>query len=330
MNRPEKLIQVGLSYDLAHAKGEIRETEKEKAAHEIREQKKKAADHQKRRAELRADMLKDWDTGKKRLARSKRQAKRKEDYFRKKAEAAKATGTAQTEKDNEAPASEDKEAKATTAEASNFGGGEVEGTKVEGEEVEGQTTQAVSDAEVEAAEASTSAPLSPSPETLIDGEDDANEEEGGNVKEEMAEVVPVDTAEEEGGVPPTDAAEEAVAEGEGDEAEAEQDDDDWEYASDASFQSSIVTELDLPPLSDVAPYAASAEDNEADEANAEFEDDPWNAVCVVGLKVYSKDKGLCVETIRPKHELEEGDTPLDVDDASKGQSVDKIEKPKEE
>ncbi|KAL9043921.1 MAG: hypothetical protein Q9214_002907, partial [Letrouitia sp. 1 TL-2023] len=91
------------------------------------------------------------------------------------------------------------------------------------------------------------------------------------------------------------------------------------YASDASFNSSIVTELDLPDdASGVEVAKAPPATEEADEENASFEDDPWNAVCVVGLRVYSKDKGLSVEVVRPKHEEDEADTPLDLDDASKG------------
>lgn len=334
MNRPEKLIQVGLSYDLAHAKGEIRETEKEKAARELREQKKKAADHQKRRAEFRADMLKEWETDKKRLARRKRQAQRKEAYFKKKAEKAKAAIAAKQGEDTGAPASENNEAETTNVEAP---ASKVKGAEgIESKAAEDQQTQAGSEAKTAVTEATTSVPLSPPPETPMNGDDEAGwvdeeeakEDAGGRLGED-AEAAPTDAAKEEGGILQADVTGKAAPKDDGGEAEVEEDED-WDCASDASFQSSIVTELDLPPLSEAAPDVAPAEDNTVDEANAEFEDDPWNAVCVVGLKVYSKDKDLCVETIRPKHELEESDTPLDVDDASKGQSVEKTEETKTE
>ncbi|KAL8715822.1 MAG: hypothetical protein Q9220_000489 [cf. Caloplaca sp. 1 TL-2023] len=327
MGRPEKLIQVGLSYDLAHAKGEIRETEKEKKTRELRENKKKATNHQKRRADLRADMLKDWEAGKKRVARTKRQAKRKEDYFKKKGDAAKAAEAAEKEPpvgDAEAPAepaSEDKD----------------------------QPPQAGSEPEnIEVPDTKPIAPPSPPPETAQEGDDEAGwlDDEDVNGADDKADEKPdndgpINDTNAQDNLPaaddveatPGNEEEEAAGldEGDGEEPAADaEEDDDWEYASDASFQSSIVTELDLPPLSDAAPDAVPVEDNEMDEANAEFEDDPWNAVCVVGLKVYSKDKGLCVETIRPKHELDEGESPLDVDDASKGQSVERIEEPKAE
>ncbi|KAL8809525.1 MAG: hypothetical protein Q9223_003033 [Gallowayella weberi] len=334
MNRPEKLIQVGLSYDLAHAKGEIKETEKEKAIRELREQKKKAADHQKRRAEFRAKMLTDWETAKKRLARTKRQAQRKADYFKKKTEAAKAAEAAQEVKDVGAPAAEGRLAQDANDEAPTAEDTQAGGKEIENEEGKGQPAQGGNGNEggSKPSETTASALLSPPPETPINGEDEAgwvDEEEakgeGEDGKEEATEIAATATAKEEGEVPITEgAAETAPAP-----AEAE-DDDDWDLASDASFQSSIVTELDLPPLPAIADDVAPAEDSEPDSANAEFEDNPWNAVCVVGLKVYSKDKGLCIETIRPKQELEEGESPLDVDDMSKGQSVEKIEETKEE
>ncbi|KAL8681953.1 MAG: hypothetical protein Q9186_001961 [Xanthomendoza sp. 1 TL-2023] len=344
MNRPEKLIQVGLSYDLAHAKGEIKETEKEKAIRDLREQKKKAADHQKRRAELRAKMLTQWETAKKRLARTKRQAQRKADYFKKKAEAAKATEAAQKEKDIEAPTADGRLAEDTNDVAPTPEDTQDEPKKFESQEAEGQPVQGGNSNEGESkpGETTASAPLSPPPETPINGEDEAgwvDEEEaqgeGDDGKKGEAEVAPTATAEEEGEVPVMDDAKETAPANEEDDDndnddDDDDDDDDWDLASDASFQSSIVTELDLPPLSAMADDVAPAEDNEPDSANAEFEDDPWNAVCVVGLKVYSKDKGLCIETIRPKQELEEGESPLDVDDVSKGQSVEKIEETKGE
>ncbi|KAL9597645.1 MAG: hypothetical protein Q9179_004192 [Wetmoreana sp. 5 TL-2023] len=311
MDRPEKLIQVGLSYDLAHAKGQMKETEKEKATREALELKKKAAAHQKRRAELRAEMLKGWETGRKRLARTKRKEERRKAYFaRKKAQAAKVAEAAQKE------------------DPINDADGPVSGAN----NIDDQTPQTGSEPEaVEAPETEQSAPLTPPPEvgqdedSLLDYEDH-NAGADAEAKQEQVEEAAVDGTEEAGNGPPAD---EPPTEESEEPAAAEEEDDNWEYASDASFQSSIVTELDLPPLSAEAPDAAP-EDNEADEANAEFEDDPWNAVCVIGLKVYSKDKGLCVEIVRPKHELEGGDTPLDVDDACKGQSVEKVEETREE
>ncbi|KAL8674572.1 MAG: hypothetical protein Q9168_001015 [Polycauliona sp. 1 TL-2023] len=332
--RPEKLIQIGLSYDLAHAKGEIRETEKEKGVRELREQKKNAADHQKRRADLRANMLKGWETDKKALARKKRQAKRKAAYFEKKAEKAKAAEIAKQGEDAEAPALENDRAEGVSAEPPLSEDKEAGGK--ESKEIEGQEGQTGNEGNTAAIETTTSAPLSPPPETSMTGDDEAGWVDEDEVKEgtgdgivQDADTAPADATQEAGETLISDVANKAVVQDDGVQAEAE-DDEDWDCASDASFQSSIVTDLDLPPLSQAAPDTAPVDDDVVDEANAEFEDDPWNAVCVVGLKVYSKDEDLCVETIRPKHELEENDTPLDVDDASKGQSVERTEETKTE
>ncbi|KAL8898183.1 MAG: hypothetical protein Q9192_002211 [Flavoplaca navasiana] len=325
MNRPDKLIQVGLSYDLAHAKGEIKETEKEKAARELREQKKKDVDHQKRRADLRAAKLKIWEADKKGWARKKRQAKRKAAYFKMKAEKAKAAEAAKKGADSGRSATANNQAESAAVEAS---ASQVQETGVPKSKVVGDE-QAQVDIETKTAamDTTTSAPLSPPPETPMNGDDEAgwvNEEEAkesAGQTGEQAAASPADTAEGKDGVLQS---EEVALEDDGGEADVEEDED-WECASDASFQSSIITDLDFSSAPSAAPKTAAAEDGVVDEANVEFEDDPWNAVCVVGLKVYSKDKDLCVETIRPKHDVEESDTPLDVDDTSKGQSVERSE-----
>ncbi len=324
MQRPEKLIQVGLSYDLAHAKGQIRETEKEKAAREKREQRKKSEDHKKRRAELRAEMLKGWETGKKRLARRKRQDKRKEEYFKRKAEKNKAAGAGQVE-----PLENGTKPPPCNNKAS-----------------ESQTSHAGSEPEnIEMPETKDGAPLTPPAEIIThdanekaarEDEEDAKGGRNEQVKQDQVKGGSAYAMNEQGvgkvavmgdGEEPAPAPADGTESKEADEMVPEHGDgdDDWEYASDASFQSSIVTELDLPPLRPGTPDTNPVDDSEPDPANLEFEDDPWNAVCVVGLKVYSKDKGLCVEIVRPKHELDEADTPLDVDDVSKGQTIEKID-----
>ena len=323
MNRPDKLIQVGLSYDLAHAKGDIKETEKEKATRELREQKKKDVDHQKRRADVRAAKLKIWEVDKKGWARKKRQAKRKAAYFKMKAEKAKAAEAAEAAKkgaDSGRSATANNQAESAAVEAS---ASQVQETGVPESKVVGDI-----EAKTAAMDTTTSAaPLSPPPETPMNGDDEAgwvNEDEAkesAGLTGEEAAASPADAAEGRDGVLQS---EEVALEDDGGETDIAEDED-WECASDASFQSSIITDLDFSSAPRAAPKTAAAEDGVVDEANVEFEDDPWNAVCVVGLKVYSKDKDLCVETIRPKHDVEESDTPLDVDDTSKGQSVERTE-----
>ncbi|EON68133.1 hypothetical protein W97_07282 [Coniosporium apollinis CBS 100218] len=52
---------------------------------------------------------------------------------------------------------------------------------------------------------------------------------------------------------------------------------------------------------------------EPEESEDEVERDPWNAVCVVGLRVYSKDTQVKIEVVKPKEKAVESKT-LDVDD----------------
>jgi hypothetical protein len=59
-NRREKLIQMGLSYDLAHAKGIIVESERERRERKEREKKRKARDREKLKKEMRERAMKDW------------------------------------------------------------------------------------------------------------------------------------------------------------------------------------------------------------------------------------------------------------------------------
>ena len=59
-NGREKLIQMALSYDLAHAKGIIAETDKEKEKREEREKHRKARDRERMKKEMRKQAKKDW------------------------------------------------------------------------------------------------------------------------------------------------------------------------------------------------------------------------------------------------------------------------------
>ena len=71
---PEKLIQTGLAYDLAHAKGKYKESAEEKKERETREARQKDVRHHKKKAELRENELKRWNIGRKRVQRNKRHA----------------------------------------------------------------------------------------------------------------------------------------------------------------------------------------------------------------------------------------------------------------
>lgn len=376
-HRQDKLLQIGLAYDLAHAKGQIKETEDEKKTRLEREAKKKAADHQKRRQELRSKKLKTWEVNRKRVAREKRDVKREEEH-NKKLEARKAmTAKATKDEDNAGPtiAGQDaieaadqvnkvgspattetvkQDTPATTDES--FADPKPEDTKAEGEEAEAEGTKPDETRPVET-NSDQNKPAQPklvnstdatdAPTKLesavterqsgaaatAEGNKDGNSANPAPGKDVAAEDkaaqfeaalknVPSDL--DNKGAPDAAAPGTALAAATAPPASAAGDKNDWEYDSLASFNSSIITALDFPlspyPEVEAAPsFAALPAYPDEEDENAEFQNDPWNAVCVVGLRVYSKDEGLSVLIVRPKSELDE-DTPLDLDDNSKGAS----------
>lgn len=325
-----KLIQVGLSYDLAHAKGDIIETEAEKTARQKLEEKKKAAEKKKQREAKSKINRKKWEYGKREKAREKRHNKKREVYERKKAEAEKVAQPAEADAAGDAAASPavngadvaagvdggveeqaatgaaedttgepapepaslpsppaDKQAEETNP--SNDAPPQIESSGVQAEE--SQQALPAKDSTTQTAKL-TESNLQSIPQVTINGD-----------------PVPISTAPPASVVPPSTLAP----------------NDDYQYDSDASYTTSIDSVLDFYPTADE--YAAVPDDDaeseeeelpapDGDDPDAEFENDPWNAVCVVGLRVFSKDEGCCVQIIRPREEEEA----LDLDDASKGAS----------
>jgi len=337
-DRPDKLTQIGLAYDLAHAKGQIKETEKEKKQRQEREEKKKAATKKKQREELRGARLKQWQLEKKQRAREKRHAKRKEEHERKKAEKKKST--------------EPQDASVAGATATPAVNGDVSGRDQPDKEV---TTEAA--VELQSTEPQWNAEAAPIPlsqdtlnkeqpmngvskETEItEPHSDTADPIPGNVTDKPSEAKATDEAPNEAktveetkaerfhsalqSIPSVQVNGEFVQTTSAPAPSTIAGPDDWLYDSDASFDSSIDSDLDFPPEPPSAETMAEAAAEDDDE-NAEFADDPWNAVCVVGLRVYSKDSDLSIEIIRPRHGEDDEDTPLDVDDASKGASAEAV------
>ena len=345
--RQNKLILTGLAYDLAHAKGEIRETEAEKKERQEREMIKKTAEKKKQYAMKRENKLKDWQRGKREKAREKRQAKKREEYERKKAEKRKGAEPAEGSIPGDSPAVQIDQAIAPEA-------------------VNGTTAAAGVEAEVEkqaaagATEDRTGEPA-PDPASLpqppVEAKADESKLTDGAPLEAIAEdSKPTNGALKEGtSVAPDDPNyEEKAAAPSADDSTTQKSkqfeaalrsipsvtvngapaptseappqsiaapsslapNDDYQYDSDATFDSSIDSVLDFPTQMD--DLVVQDEPSPADDGddNAEFENDPWNAVCVVGLRVFSKDGTCSIETVRPRQEEEV----LDLDDASKGAS----------
>lgn len=334
-DRQNKLIQVGLSYDLAHAKGVIKETEEEKVERQKREEKKKAADRKKQREAFRKEKVKKWQRGKREKAREARQNKKREAFEKRKAEKIKAA-----EKTEETT-------KAETAAAAPIVNGTDVAAGVESE-IDEQAAAGAQEAKIGEPAPDPSSMPSPPIETTSEGIRTTN---GTPAEDQSKPVEPQTQTQTEtpktdpstnattsqltesnlqsipsvtiNGTPfPPSNAPPSLANNAPSLAGTLAPNDDYQYESDASFDSSIDSILDLnidadDHVSETDKDAVPDVDDSADvEADKEFEDDPWNAVCVVGLRVYSMDESCCVQIVRPKEE----EDPLDPDDASKGAS----------
>lgn len=321
IQRHDKLIQIGLAYDLAHAKGQIKETEKEKVLRKQQEERKKVADKVKQRKELREQKFKDWQIRQRQKSRDNRHAQRRVERRRKKAEIEKAAQLNTPAADGLGISDEGFGVEQQNA-----------GTEEEAAPIPGAATG------TEQTEPET--PTPPSPTTGTEPTHPTETAESKSIKD--AENVKIDTsaekstAEEEVSykfhtalqlVDDRDSNSSSIA----DDQSPRHKQDYTDYDSDSSFNSSIDSLLDFPSSPIIAPADSAAknmltnDDESTDDEDAEFADDPWNAVCVVGLRVYSKDLEACVEVIRPKMDGDYGEALLDIDDISKGVSGEKVE-----
>ena len=341
--RQNKLIQIGLAYDLAHAKGEVRETEAEKQERQERETKKKAAEKVKQYTMKREEKLKDWQRGKREKAREKRNVKKREEYERKKAEKRKGAEPAEVSVPGDTAVVQPNQN--TVPEAIN---GTTAAAGIEADVEKQAAAGATEDRTGESAPDSNPLPKAPT-ETKADESIPTNAAPLEAIMEDSK--LSTGTPAEDNSVASKDEGRDAAASTKDSDAQKFETalksipsvtvngvptpisdapapsvaapsslapNDDYQYDSDASFDSSIDSVLDFPQPDDLAPEdEPSLQDGEDD--NAEFENDPWNAVCVVGLRVFSKEGTCSIETIRPKEEEET----LDLDDVSKGASGEK-------
>lgn len=327
IQRHDKLIQIGLAYDLAHAKGQIKETEREKVLRKQHEERKKAADRVKQRKELREHKFKLWQIQQRQKARDNRHAQRRVERRRKKAEIEKA-----------AHPKEDGSLKALAVDGLGITDEDF-GVEQQNSGIEEESAP-IPAAGTETKQTEPETPTPPSPMTGMEPPNPIEVAESKPIKD--AENVNIDatagkpTAEEELShkfhkvlqlVDDGDSNSPPIA----DDRFPHNQGDFTDYDSDSSFNSSIDSLLDFPSSPTIAPADSAADelltddDDSTDDEDAEFANDPWNAVCVVGLRVYSKDLQACVEVIRPKMDGEYGEAPLDIDDISKGVSGEKVE-----
>jgi hypothetical protein len=107
-------------------------------------------------------------------------------------------------------------------------------------------------------------------------------------------------------------------------------DDDLSWDDELDCPSDSEPENVAPDVRDCMVFSGSTRDTpQRPDESDEFGKDPWNAVCVVGLRVFSKDAELKIEVVKDDGRESEGDGEegakdwqrgLDVDDANKDPS----------
>lgn len=363
---PEKLLQVGLAYDLAHAKGVVAETEGSKQTRAEAKERAKAKAKKEAVKKARAAKYRKWQVEAREIERERREKARADEHKKKKRQA-KEDEAAEAEKRKKAAAEAEEEAgktkenqaeqkKDTTEVAPSDDIPAIVASPTEAKASETVSSIAVQTEESPEISDLTKAPDSdagvvslpsmsqPSTETEAFKPSQAAEESGWVVESKPAEdtnrvasQVEADshanpaasTAQPVPEVPTTELANLTIV--------------DPDPATDApplspaamsqpppsvaatertviTFNSSVDSLLDLALEDSDSDGLADGDGTDVDQVdsdNEEFANDPWNAVCVVGLRVYSKNGEVSVGVVRPKTTEDDDDTPLDVDDPSK-------------
>lgn len=332
-DRRDKLIKIGLAYDLAHSKGRIIETPAEKAAKEAYEKKEKL----KKRTEVKTKILKLRDEGHYLRVKQWHRDQKKHERKKEKKQAKLAAKKARKEARKAAKLAE-KEAKAKEEESEAEDETEVkEETKVKTEpEVKEEPEDDVKPIKAPAAKSKG--------KKAEKEEKPAPHKKGGKSKKKTEPEPEVEEEEEE-----EEEEEDEEEEDDDDEDDEDYEEDDDEEEDDSSDEEEeeeddISTVAALSELSDreleiqidaLTPAEETPAVPDADEEPDEFEKDPWNAVVVVGLRIYYKldtddktSEAIQLKIIRPNpyEEKKDGSTEegkdcktsgLDVDDSAK-------------
>lgn len=273
----EKLLQIGLSYDLAHAKGRFKETEEER---EKREKLEWEAEKQRLKDEIRTKNRKQWTQHRRVRARQKKHQKKQEERERMKAEASHMAELRAPQQEKAVETFDSEGGKATNGGSE---AGELTPTDILGAGHSPDPNGAVADI------------TNAKPEDHIKRFNQDLDREWRRDRETIPHLQ----------INGCDAVPNGVLEPPDSESEL-------------SFISDVDSE-ELPP-----PYRTShhrrakvLDDKESEDEYDEVEHDPWNAVCVVGLRVYSKDPDLSIEIVSPKMD-NDAEAPLDLDDPAAG------------
>ena len=233
---PQKLRQVGMQYDLAHAKGGVPDEDEILAARKEEEKKKAEEKKRKRKERARREKVKIEVTTKDEKAKITIETTKK------------------TEDDKEEDKFEDAlEDKAKTEENARDAAAAAQTEKPETKDDEKKKDEVPK--EEKAAEPKTAEPK----EAAKSGEKPAVEDAKSVEKADQGTAKAENTEEKQAG------------EGKGDENADDEDDEEEEG-----------NRIDAPPPTD-------------DDSRT-----PWNAVCVVGLRVYSKDSEVSISLVKPK------------------------------
>ncbi len=339
--RPDKLMRIGLAYDLAHAKGQMKETSEEKKDRKAKEEeaKKKEKKEMKEKLMREKKARKHTDNREKKRARADRDKKKLKEKAKaaKRAEKKKARKekAEKEEKEREQADKESKEApkpeESKAAEVENNTTTSAESpaiTETKSEEPASTEAKLTESATEQAAatpgsteEAKTDASTTPAAEEKKPEVEQAKPAEPITelTSEKKDDKVPAaldapSSEEKTTTFPDPSAAVPDIVEG-GEEADSDSDSDLDSICSDIS--SVAISEY----VAEAKAAAEAARVEPPEEELDEFEQDPWNAIAVVGLRVYSKDATVAVKVVRPRDRAkEEKNTPaegkLDVDDSA--------------
>ncbi|KAI1455609.1 cysteine proteinase [Annulohypoxylon moriforme] len=334
-DRRDKLVAVGMSYDLAHSKGKVIETPEEKKARKEDEKRKKDKERQKLKKKIMDDLNRQY------YLNVKEQTKRREKKAKAKAKA-RAKKAAKAEKSKLAAQA------ATSSKEQQPGPKKEKHVQVlsPSQTLETESKEPGSESSIKP---ETEAPSVEPDKTTTDVPPKSEEEPEGSKPDEASssvkveeDVDPVEGPEQlKDEDPKTDEGSKPQEKGENQEDEEESSDE-----SDISSVSEISDrELDFrleqlanePPLPPPAPPMGAPEE-EVDE----FESNPWNAVTTVGLRVYykvsneDKDKEIVkLRVVRPnpyakdKKDKDDGGSEGDDDEDDKEKEAgDKQNEPK--
>ncbi|KEY68244.1 hypothetical protein S7711_04775 [Stachybotrys chartarum IBT 7711] len=321
--RREKLTRIGLAYDLAHSKGKVVETDKEKAAREAHEQKTKEKEREKLKQKILSNREEVYYLKVKQLQRDRKKLKKRERKAKEAAEKAASTSSKRNEGSNHDEGLQTNEASAT------------EPCKEQPEAApatDNKTVDSQDDVGGQAASAGTTATLQPATDEARVDEKDSKAASNVSVRFHEDPIVQ-DAAgkapQQEGSArpearPSSNIIADSDAEGEGSDIDSLSDLSDRELDLQVDAYQREASRC-------VGPSETSF--NQGQETSVEldeFEKDPWNAVAVVGLRVYYKytdetkeTEAIKLDVVRPDlYADDEDDSDDSKTEKSKGLDVD--------